>query len=89
MNRFFSELLDEISIGAANKYSDLSYKIAPTLFLEFQGSQAYITSQVEATGNVYIPVDHLKKEILAGIDNVKKINKQHPTVFFRNLLSFC
>ncbi|KAJ7312116.1 hypothetical protein JRQ81_006457 [Phrynocephalus forsythii] len=46
------EFLDEVMMGACNRYSGLSYAEQPTLFLEFHGSTGGVREQVEATGEI-------------------------------------
>lgn len=44
------EFLDEILMGAVNRYSKLDYDLKPTLFLEFHGTPNGVQEQAEAVG---------------------------------------
>ena len=39
------ELLDEVQLDAINRFSGLDYPVAPTLFLEFHGTEASVAEQ--------------------------------------------
>ena len=44
------EFLDDLSLEAANKFSQLSYPVAPTLFIELTGSPQSVEEQTEIVG---------------------------------------
>ena len=46
------ELLDAVQMDACNKYSDLNYPVAPTLFFEFHGTENSIAEQVKQVQNI-------------------------------------
>lgn len=46
------ELLDELQMDAVNKYSGLSYEVAPTLFFEFHGSANSVQENSKVAGTI-------------------------------------
>jgi D-lactate dehydrogenase (cytochrome) len=46
------ELLDEFTLRACNSYIESSYAEAPSLFLEFAGTEAGVTGEAEAAGEI-------------------------------------
>ena len=46
------ELLDSVQMDACNKYSDLDYPVAPTLFFEFHGTESSVAEQVEQVQDI-------------------------------------
>jgi D-lactate dehydrogenase (cytochrome) len=46
------ELLDEVQMAAVNRYSGLSYRESPTLFLEFHGSEQAVVEQTAAAREI-------------------------------------
>ncbi|XP_010882346.3 probable D-lactate dehydrogenase, mitochondrial isoform X1 [Esox lucius] len=46
------EFLDDVMIDACNRFNSLSYPVAPTLFLEFHGSEKSLEEQVTVTEEI-------------------------------------
>jgi D-lactate dehydrogenase (cytochrome) len=46
------ELLDDVQMDAINRYSKTDYPVAPTLFLEFHGTQASVKEQAETVAAI-------------------------------------
>ncbi len=46
------ELLDELQMDAVNKYSELDYEVAPTLFFEFHGSENTVSENSKISGEI-------------------------------------
>jgi D-lactate dehydrogenase (cytochrome) len=47
-----AELADEVTMDSLNRHSGLDYPVAPTLFLEFHGSEQGVEEQARAVGEV-------------------------------------
>lgn len=47
-----AELADDVTIDSLNRHSGLDYPVAPTLFLEFHGSEGGVEEQARAVGEV-------------------------------------
>jgi len=56
------ELLDALTLRALNRYKESSYAEAPSLFLEFAGTQAGVTGEVQAAGEICAAEDSLSFE---------------------------
>ena len=56
------ELLDELTLRACNRYKESSYPEAPSLFLEFAGTEAGVTGEVQAAGEICAAEDSLSFE---------------------------
>ena len=46
------ELLDKLQMDAVNKYSNLEYEVAPTLFFEFHGSENTVSENSKIAGEI-------------------------------------
>jgi D-lactate dehydrogenase (cytochrome) len=46
------ELLDELQVDAVNRYSNLNLVVAPTLLLEFHGTERGVQEQAESLGEI-------------------------------------
>lgn len=46
------EFLDEVQLDACNKFSNMNYEIAPSLFLEFHGSEQNVEDQAKAVAEI-------------------------------------
>ncbi len=44
------ELMDDVAMNMCNHHNKLDYEVAPTLFLEFHGTQDSVKSQAESVG---------------------------------------
>ena len=48
------ELLDTVQMEACNRFSDLNYRVSPTLFFEFNGSPAGLGEQVKTVKEIAV-----------------------------------
>ncbi|CAH1780049.1 unnamed protein product [Owenia fusiformis] len=46
------EFLDDVMMDAVNRYSSMDYPVAPSLFLEFHGSESHVQDQAKAVGEL-------------------------------------
>ncbi|MEX2211918.1 MAG: FAD-linked oxidase C-terminal domain-containing protein [Gaiellaceae bacterium] len=56
------ELLDALTLGAVNRYKEAAYPEAPSLFLEFGGTETGVTGEVEAAREICAAEDCLSFE---------------------------
>ncbi len=56
------ELLDALTLRALNRYKESAYAEAPSLFLEFAGTETGVTGEVEAAGEICAAQDCLSFE---------------------------
>lgn len=53
---YIAEYMDEKSVAAANKFSNLTHPVSQTLFLEFHGSENATREQVDIVGQFFFSV---------------------------------
>lgn len=46
------ELLDDVAMDLCNRYNNMDYEVAPTLFMEFHGSAESVESQAKQVGEI-------------------------------------
>ncbi|XP_054749418.2 probable D-lactate dehydrogenase, mitochondrial [Lytechinus pictus] len=79
------EFLDENSVDATNKFSDLNNKLAPTLFLEFHGSEASIKSQIETVGDIVAMNGGSNFEWATKMEDRNKLWKARHDIWYASL----